>query len=142
MKTLNYNKGSLTLIFTEQGQLLFRCEPYLLLESSFIMLPSLTFFQDYLNGHVQCDTYNLPLYLCDMIILNCGNHKSFMESNSFKNFIRKQLGMSHSYFVLLFCFVFSSLFCLTYTFKYCFTKFNCNTSMCKFFQEFFFFFLL
>ena len=105
MKTLKYKKGSLVIIFTEQGQLLFRCRLNLLLESSAIMLPSINFFQDYLNGYVRCDFYSLPLYLCDMVILNCDAHKSFMESNSFKKFLKAELGMLYFNFIVFFIFL-------------------------------------
>lgn len=99
MKTLKYNKGSLILIFTEQGQLLFRCWPSLLLESSAIMLPSMTFFQDYLKESVLCEFYNLPLHACDMVILSCDNYNFFMGNSSFKVFIKTELG---SLFIYLF----------------------------------------
>lgn len=116
MKTLKYNKGSLVLLFTDQGQLLFRCRPSLLLESAAIVLSSMTFFQDYLKGYVQCELYNLPLHSSDIVILSCDDHKLFMESSSFKKFIKTELGRVFFFQFICFFFVFLLIYFLLYFF--------------------------
>lgn len=92
MKTLKCIKGSLVLVHTERGQLLFRCWPYDSLDSSSILLPFPKFFQDYVKGHAYCNCYNLTLHSSDLVLLECDNPKPFMETYSFKKFMKAQLG--------------------------------------------------